>query len=79
MEVVLAHIRKWEARSVIVTPNTQVSWFSMIVETQVRSVQIVFKGEDGQFFRVHHQRGAEPYTSDRRGMRALKIDFSRNM
>ena len=33
------------------------------------------KGEDNQFFRVHHQRGAEPYTFGRGGMRAVKVDF----
>ena len=60
--VVLAHISKREARAVIVVPNTRASWFSMIEGAGVRSVQIASQDAGSQFSRVHHQRGAEPYT-----------------
>ena len=60
--VVLAHISKCEARAVIVVPNTRASWFPMIEGAGVRSVQIASQGTGSQFFRVHHQRGAEPHT-----------------
>ena len=60
--VVLAHMSKCKARAVIVVPNTRASWFPMIEGAGVRSVKIVSKGENSQFLRVHHQRGAEPYT-----------------
>ena len=54
VRVVSAHISKYEARAVLVVPNTQASWFPMIEGAGVRSVQIASKGEDSQFFRVHH-------------------------
>ena len=62
--VVLAHISKCEARAVIVVPDTRASWFPIIEGAGVYSVQIASQGEDNQFCRVHHQRGAEPYTFD---------------
>ena len=73
--VVLAHISKCVARAVIVVPNTRASWFSMIEGAGVRSVQIASQRVGSQFFRVHHQRGAEPYTFGRGGMRAVEVDF----
>ena len=73
--VVLAHIRKCEVRAVIVVPSTRTSWFPMIEGAGVRSVQIAFKGEKSQFFRLHHQRGAEPYTFGRGGMQEVEVDF----
>ena len=73
--VVLAHICKCQARAVIVVPNTRASWFPMIEGAGVRSVQIAYQGADSQFFRVHHQRGAEPYTFGQGGMRAVEVDF----
>ena len=77
--VVLAYIRKCKARAVIVAPNTRASWFPMIESVGVRSVQLASQGEDSQFFRVHHQRGVEPYTFGRVGMRAVEVNFRRNM
>ena len=79
MGIVLAPISKCEARAVIVVPNTRASWFPMIEGAGVRSVQIASKGEDSQFLRVHHQRGAETYTFDRGGMRAVEVDFRGNI
>ena len=73
--VVLAHISKCEARAVIVVPNTRASWFPMIEGAGVRSVQIASQGAGSPFYRVHHQRGAEPYTFGRGGMRAVEVDF----
>ena len=73
--VVWAHISKCEARAVIVVPNTRASWFPMIEGAGVRSVQIASQVAGNQFFRVHHQRGAEPYTFDRGGMRAVEVGF----
>ena len=73
--VVLAHMSKCEARAVIVVPNTRASWFPMIEGAGVRSVQIASQGAGSQFFRVHHQRGAEPYTFGRGGMPAVEADF----
>ena len=73
--VVLAHICKCQARAVVVVPNTRASWFPMIEGAGVRSVQIASQGADSQFFRVYHQRGAEPYTFGRGGMRAVEVDF----
>ena len=75
----LAHISKCEARAVIVVPNTRASWFPIIEEAGVRSVQIASQGVDSQFFRVHHQRGAEPYTFGRGGMRAVEVDVRENI
>ena len=75
VEVVLAHISKCEARAVIVAPNTRASGFPMIEGAGVRSVQIASQGAGSQFFRVHHQRGAEPYTFGRGGMGAVEVDF----
>ena len=72
--VVLSHISKYEARAVIVVPSTRASWFPMIEGAGVRSVQIASQGEDSQYFRVHHQRGAEPYTFGRGVMRAVEVD-----
>ena len=69
------HISKCEARAVIVVPNTRASWFPMIEGAGVRSVQIASQSAGSQFFRVHHQRGAEPYTFGRGGMRAVEVDF----
>ena len=77
--VVLAHISKCEARAVLVVPNTRESWFPMIEGAGVRSVQITSQGEDSQFFRVHHQRGAEPYTFGQGGMQAVDVDFRGNI
>ena len=79
MGVVLAQISKCEARAVIVVPNTRVSWFPTIEGAGVRSVQIASKDEDSQFFRVHHERGAERYTFGRGGMRAVEVDFRGNI
>ena len=73
--VVLAHISKCEGRAVIVVPNTLASWFPMIEGAGVRSVQNASEGAGSQFFRVHHQRGAEPYAFGRGGMRAVEMDF----
>ena len=71
----LARISKCKARAVIVVPNTRASWFSIIEGAGVRSVQIASQGAGSQFLRVHHQRGAEPYTFGRGGMRAVEVDF----
>ena len=60
-------------------PTTRASWFPMIAGPEVRSVKMGFKGEDSQFFRVHHQRGAEPYTFGREGRWAVEVDFRRNI
>ena len=79
MGVVLTHISKCEARAVIVVPNTRPYWFPMIEGAGVRSVQIASQSEESQFFRVHHQRGAEPYTFDRGGMRAVEVNFRGNI
>ena len=73
--VVLAHISKCKARATIVVPSTRASWFPMIEGAGVRSVQIGSQGAGSQFFRVHHQRGAEPYTFGRGDMRAVEVDF----
>ena len=75
MGVVLAHISECEARAVIVVPNTRASWFPMTEGAGVRSVQIASQGAGSQFFRVHQQRGEEPYTFGRGGMRAVEVDF----
>ena len=77
--VALAHIGKYEARAVIVVPNTRASWFPMIEGAGVRSGQVAAQGAGSQFFRVHHQRGAEPYTFGRGGMRAVEVDFRREI
>ena len=71
----LARRSKCEARAVIVVPNTRASWFPMIKGAGIRSVQLASQGAGSQFFRVHHQRGAEPYTFGRGGMRAVEVDF----
>ena len=71
----LAHISKCEARAVIVVPNTRASWFPMIEGAGVRSVQTASQGAGSQFLRVHHQRGAEPYTFGREGIRVVRVDF----
>ena len=73
--VVVAHISKCEARAVIVVPDTRASWFPMIEGAGVRSVQIASQGAGSQFFRVYRQRGAEPYTFGRGGMRAAEVNF----
>ena len=75
--VVLTHMCKCAARAVIVVPNTRSSWFPMMAGAQVRSVHIASTGDASQFFRVHHQRGAEPYFFGRGGMRAVEVDFRR--
>ena len=36
---------------------------------------IASQGADSQFFRLHHQRGAESYTFGQGGMRTVKVDF----
>ena len=77
--VVLARISKCEARAVIVVLNTRASWFPTVEGAGVRSVQIASQGEDSQFFRVHHQRGAESHTFGREGMRAVEVDFRGNI
>ena len=64
-----------EARAVIVVPNTRAAWFPMIEGAGVRSVQTASQGAGSQFFKVHHQCGAEPYTFGRGGMRAVEVDF----
>ena len=74
----VGHMNKCEASAVIVLANTRASWFPMIAGAGARSVQIASKGEDSQFFRVHHQHGAEPYTFDRGGMRAVEVDVRQN-
>ena len=78
VRVVLAHISKCEARAVIVVLNTRASWFPMIEGAGVCSVRMSSKGKDSQFFKVHHQRGVEPYTFGRGGMRAVEADFREN-
>ena len=77
--VVLAHTSKCGARAVIMVPNTRASWFPMMKGPGVCSIQITSKGEDSQFLRVHHQRGAEPYMLGRGGMRAVEVDFRGNI
>ena len=58
--VVMVYISKYKARAVVVVPNTRPG---VVVfddkESSVRSVQITSQGEDSQFLRAHHQRGAE--------------------
>ena len=71
----LAHISKCEARAVNVVPNTRAAWFPMIEGAGVRSVQTTSQGAGSQFFKVHHHRGAEPYTFGRGGMRAVEGDL----
>ena len=71
----LSHISKCEARAVIVVPNTRAAWFPMIEGAGVRSVQTTSQGAASQFFKVHHQRGAEPYTFGRGGMGAVEVDL----
>ena len=71
----VAHISKCEARAVIVVPNTRAAWFPIIEGAGVRPVQTASQGAGSQFFKVHHQRGAEPYTFGRGGMRALEADL----
>ena len=71
----MAHISKCEARAVIVVPNTRATGFPMIEGAGVRSVRSTSQGVDSQFFEVHHQRGAEPYTFGRGGMRAGEVDL----
>ena len=71
----LAHISKCKARAVIVVPKTRAAWFPMIEGAGVRSVQTKSQGAGSQFFKVHHQRGAEPYTFGRGGMRAVELDL----
>ena len=44
----------------IVVPKTRAAWFPMMEGAGVRSVQTTSQGASSQFFRVHHQRGAEP-------------------
>ena len=56
-------------------PNTRAAWFPMIEGAGVRSVQTTSQGAGSQFFKVHHQRGAEPYTFGRGGMRAVEVDL----
>ena len=73
----LAHISKCEARAVIVVPNTRAAWFPMIEGAEVRSVQTTSQGAGSQFFKVHHHRGAEPYTFGRGGMRAVEVDLGK--
>ena len=75
----LAHTSKCEARAMIVVPNTRASWFPMIEGARVRLIQIASKGEESQFFRVHHQRGAKPYTFGGGGMQAVEVDFRGNI
>ena len=70
---------KCEARAVIVVPIARASWFPMVAGAEVRSVPIAAEGKGSQFFRVHHQRGAEPYTFGRGGMRAVEVDFRRRI
>ena len=65
------NIGKCEARAVIVVCNTRASWFPMIEGAGVRLVQIAPKGQNSQFFRVDHQRGAEPYRFGQRGIRLV--------
>ena len=72
--VVSAHLSKCKARAVIVVPNTRTSWIPIIEGERDRSIQIASLVEDSQFFRVHHQRGAEPYTFGRRDTRAVEVD-----
>ena len=76
---VLAHMYKCKATAVTVRPNTRASWFPTIAGAEVSSVQIASKDEDSQFFRVHHQRAAEPYTVSRGGMRAVEVEFKWNL
>ena len=56
-------------------PNTRAAWFPMIEGGEVRSVQTTSQGAGSQFFKVHHQRGAEPDTFGRGGMRAVEVDL----
>ena len=72
---VLAHISICEARAVIVVPNTRAAWFPVIEGAGVRSVQTTSQGAGSQFFKVHHHRGAEPYTFGRGGLRAVEVDL----
>ena len=58
--VVLAHVSKCEAIAVIVVPKFRAAWFPTMERARVRSVQTTSQGASSQFFRVHHQRGAEP-------------------
>ena len=58
----------------IVVPYARASWFPMKEGAGVQSVQIASQGTDSQFFRVHHQRGAELYTFGRGGMRTVEVD-----
>ena len=77
--VALAHISKCEARAVIGVPNTRASWFSMIEGAGVRSVQIASKVEDSQFFRLHHQCGADSCTFDRGSIPVVEVNFRGNI
>ena len=56
-------------------PNTRAAWFPMIEGVGVRSGTNYIQGAGSQFFKVHHQRGAKPYTFGRGGMRAVEVDL----
>ena len=76
--VVLQHLAECKARAVVIVPDQRQVWFPLLSGAIVRSVAVSEMGDEGVFFRLHHQKGHVPVVFQSCAMRAVEIDFRNN-
>lgn len=73
--VLLQHLEECGARAVVVVPDKKQSWFPRLASATVKSTQLSKPQGTSPFFRVHHQRGPEPFHFKQWGMIAVEVNF----
>lgn len=73
--IVLQRMEERRAHAVVVVPDQKFQWFTKLAGATVRSQWVSAPGEDGKFFRLHHQKNRVPYRFHTWGMRAVEVDF----
>ena len=73
--VMLQHLEECQARAVIVVPDQKQSWFPRLARGWVKSRTLSHPGGKSSFYRVHHQRGREPFMFQKWNMLAVEVNF----
>lgn len=75
--VVLQHLEECQARAVMIVPDQKQSWFPRLARGLVKSRTLSTPTGPSPFFRVHHQRGREPFKFKKWNMLAVEVNFNR--
>lgn len=76
--VVLQRVEEYKARTVIVVPDLQQTWYPMLSAAIVRSRKLADLWEEGVFYRTNHQYGEVSFAFKRWAMRAVEVSFDEN-